>query len=81
MIKWHVVGWDGPTLNTWEVEADYAMPGSAYLSFSVGTDPMTRGVNEGAPEEVARFVTENVFAFYPVEVNGEPLPQRVKKID
>lgn len=80
-MKWNVVGWDGPTLNTWEVEADHVLPGTAWLSFSVGADPMTVGVGDPMPTEVARFVTENVYVFYVVEVNGEPVPQRVKRID
>jgi hypothetical protein len=85
-VKWHVVGWDGPTVNTWEVEADHVMPGSAWLTFHTGTDPMTRGINEAMPTEVARFVTENVFCYYPVEIVGhdgsaQPLTQRVKRID
>lgn len=80
-MKFHVVGWDGPTLNTWEVTADHVMPGTAYLSFSVGPDPRTVGVDQVLPTEVARFVTENVFCYYPVEgADGQPMAEAVKQI-
>lgn len=79
-MKYHVVGWDGPTLSTWEVEADHVLPGSSMLVFTVGPDPLTVGIGEAMPFEVARFVTDNVLCFFPVEANGEPLPERVKQI-
>lgn len=78
-MKWRVVDFSN---DTWEVEADHVMPGSAWLSFSTGPDPRTVGVDQVLPTEVARFCSENVIVFYPVEgADGEPMVEAVKRID